>query len=139
MFSTCTDSPADLAYPWPVTVRLDNADGLAFRSDSNATVTAANLADDYATLSGTSMATPHAVGVAALVWSAAPTATASQIRQTIVSTAHDLGAPGQDPVYGFGLVDALAATKSIAPQIFGSGATPPKAPPTGRPYLKRGH
>ncbi len=135
VYSTCKADPADLAYPWPVTIRLNNADGLTFRSDPNALVTAANAADDYQTLSGTSMATPHAAGVAALVWSAAPNATASSVRQAIESTAHDLGAPGQDPAYGFGLVDALAATKAIAPQFF----PPPNQPLTGRHYLKRGH
>lgn len=137
VYSTCKDDPADLAFAWPVTIRLNNADGEAFRSDLSATATAANLADDYATLSGTSMATPHVAGVAALVWSAAPTADASAIHGAMTSTAHDLGASGRDTVYGFGMVDALAAAKSIAPQLFGSGVTP--QPPTGRRILKRGH
>jgi serine protease len=129
-----TDSPADLANPWPVTIRLNNADGLAFRADSNATITAANLADDYQVENGTSMASPHAAGVAALVWSAAPNATANDVRQAIVSTAHHLGAAGQNPVFGFGLVDAVAATKVIAPQFFA-----PPQPPSGRRFGKRGH
>lgn len=130
--ATCKDDPADLAFPWPVSIRLNNPDGEAFRSDMNATISAASLADDYATLSGTSMATPHAVGVAALVWSAAPTATAKDVRAAMINTAHDLGAPGQDTVFGFGLVDAYLAAKSIAPQLF----TP--QPPTGRRILRRG-
>jgi subtilisin family serine protease len=139
VYNSCKDDPADLAYPWPVTIRLNNTDGETFHSDSSATVTAVNAADDYGTLSGTSMATPHAVGVAALVWSAAPNATATDVRQAIINTAHDLGAPGQDTVYGFGLVDAYAAAMSIAPQLFGSTTQhPPTQTPTGRRILKRG-
>jgi serine protease len=130
---TCKDDPADLAFPWPVTIRLNNDDGEAFRSDSNATLTAVNVPDDYATLSGTSMASPHVVGVAALVWGAAPTATAKDVRAAMINTAHDLGASGQDPVYGFGLVDAYLAVKSIAPQFFST------QPASGRPILRRGH
>lgn len=131
--TTCKDDPADLAFPWPVAIRLNNADGEAFRSDTNATVTAANLADDYATLSGTSMASPHVVGVAALVWGAAPIATAKDVRAAMINTAHDLGASGQDPVFGFGLVDAYLAVKWIAPQFFST------QPASGRHILRRGH
>lgn len=138
VYSTCKDDPNDLSFAWPVTVRLDNVDGLAIRSDSTATIAASNLADDYATLDGTSMATPHAVGVAALVWSAAPNATANDIRLAMENSAGDLGAPGRDNVYGFGLVNAFDAAKSVAPQLFGLGGTPTGQVPTGRRILIRG-
>ncbi|MEW6358502.1 MAG: S8 family serine peptidase [Planctomycetota bacterium] len=39
----------------------------------------------YDTYDGTSMATPHVTGVAALAWSAAPSATATQIRDAILA------------------------------------------------------
>lgn len=133
------DNPADLAFPWPVVIGISNTDGKTLRAASGTpTITAANLADDYATESGTSMACPHAVGVAALVWSAAPNASASDVKNAMINTAHDLGATGQDPAYGFGLIDAYAAAKSIAPQKFGSSVTPPPPVP-GRRILKRGH
>ncbi len=132
-----TQDPADLSFDWPVALGVSNETGLALRAMSS-TVTEANTPDDYTVMSGTSMASPHAAGVAALIWSAAPNAAARDVKQAMLSTAQDLGAAGQDPVYGFGLLDAMAAAKTMAPQLFGSG-NPPKAPPTGRPYLKRGH
>ena len=64
---------------------------------------------DYASLSGTSMATPHVSGVAALVWSARPSLTAEQVRGLLQDSAKDLGAQGRDNIYGFGLVQAKKA------------------------------
>lgn len=64
----------------------------------------------YGPMDGTSMATPHVSAVAALVWSARPKKwDAAQIRQALVDTAADLGAPGRDDAFGHGLVDAKAA------------------------------
>jgi len=69
-------------------------------------------ASGYEAWDGTSMATPHVAGIAALVWSCAPTATAAQIRNALDSTAMDLGAAGRDNSYGHGLVQAKAALDS---------------------------
>jgi subtilisin family serine protease len=63
----------------------------------------------YDTWSGTSMATPHVTGVAALVLAAKSTLTPSQVRSILTSSATDLGAAGRDTQYGFGLVNATAA------------------------------
>jgi subtilisin family serine protease len=60
----------------------------------------------YATLSGTSMATPHVSGVAALAVQANPLMTNAEIRALLQSTADDLGAVGKDNLFGYGLVDA---------------------------------
>jgi subtilisin family serine protease len=64
---------------------------------------------EYATMNGTSMSCPHAAGVVALIWAAHPEYTNEQIRNTLSSTAEDLGDPGWDMYYGYGLVDAAAA------------------------------
>jgi subtilisin len=63
-------------------------------------------AGGYTTMSGTSMASPHAAGVAALVLASNPGMTPAEIRQRLKDTADDLGASGWDVEFGYGLVDA---------------------------------
>ncbi|HRQ22888.1 MAG TPA: S8 family serine peptidase [Anaerolineales bacterium] len=80
-------------------------------------------ASGYEFYDGTSMATPHVSAVAALVWSANPSATNVQIRQVLRDTAEDLGAAGRDNYYGYGLVRAKAAVDAIGG---GGGGTDPQ-------------
>lgn len=65
--------------------------------------------DGYNTIGGTSQAAPVVSGVAALVKEAFPWFTAHDLQQTLLTTATDLGDPGVDKVYGWGLVNAGAA------------------------------
>ena len=65
-------------------------------------------AGNYAFFDGTSMATPHVSGVAALVWSHFTACSNNEIRNALNSTAVDLGAAGRDNAYGNGLVQARA-------------------------------
>ncbi|MGH2807302.1 MAG: S8 family serine peptidase, partial [Actinomycetota bacterium] len=64
----------------------------------------------YEAISGTSMAAPHASGVAGLL--AAKGLTNQQITDCLLRTGDDLGVPGRDPVYGYGRVNALRAVSS---------------------------
>jgi subtilisin family serine protease len=59
--------------------------------------------------SGTSMACPHVSGAAALLKELHPTWTPDRIRARLRATASDLGAPGNDPGYGSGLLDCRRA------------------------------
>jgi subtilisin family serine protease len=64
------------------------------------------------------MATPHVSGVAALLWSSNPKLTNVQIRESMAMTALDLGEPGRDFAYGYGLVqahDALEYLETLKP------------------------
>jgi serine protease len=63
----------------------------------------------YSFYDGTSMATPHVSGVAALVWSHNTAWTNQQVRDALAATAEDLGSTGRDNTYGWGLVQAKAA------------------------------
>jgi serine protease len=65
----------------------------------------------YLSWAGTSMASPHVAGVAALVWSKNPTFTRDQVKAALLSTAKDLGSAGFDIYFGNGLLDANAAVK----------------------------
>lgn len=57
--------------------------------------------NQYASYSGTSMATPPVAGVAALVWSHFPDCKAWQIRNVLAKTAKEAGSAGCDTSYGF--------------------------------------
>lgn len=68
-------------------------------------VLSAKRGGGYVRESGTSMATPHVSGAAALLWGANPKATAAAIRSKLDAAVDDLGAHGRDPAYGFGVVN----------------------------------
>ncbi len=58
---------------------------------------------------GTSMATPHAAGIVALIRQANPSLDVETIKTILMETARDEGAAGEDNNYGWGFVDAQAA------------------------------
>jgi len=65
--------------------------------------------DRISSKTGTSMATPHVAGVAALIWSRFPECTNVQIRNILVMTAKKLGGVEYSNRYGYGLVQAKEA------------------------------
>jgi serine protease len=74
-----------------------------------------NMISSWNHFEGTSMATPHVSGVAALVLDAKPTLSAAQVESILKSTAQDLGPAGYDTTFGYGLVNADAAvTRALA-------------------------
>jgi hypothetical protein len=80
--------------------------------------------DSYETASGTSFSSPIVAGVAALVRGREPNLSRSQVVERLRRTARDVGPPGVDRAFGFGIVDPIAAMGG-----------PPNAP---RPVLSGG-
>jgi hypothetical protein len=68
----------------------------------------------YASVSGTSFASPNTAATAALVMAANPSLNPSDVMSVIGKTAVDLGTAGDDPLFGAGRIDALAAVQEAA-------------------------
>lgn len=72
---------------------------------------------------GTSFATPVAAGVVALMMSARPDLSPTQIESLLYSSATDLGAAGRDIYYGHGRVNAAAAVSAARAVVTSAGDT----------------
>lgn len=69
------------------------------------------------------MASPHVAGAAAMLRSHRPYATRQQIKQALIESALDLGAPGKDNFYGHGLLQINSALTRLE-AITGGGSGP---------------
>jgi thermitase len=96
----------------------DNKDHRASFSNANSDVEVAapgvNVQSTYTgglymSLSGTSMATPHAAGVAAVIADLNPTATAATLRSKLDAAVDDIGVAGRDTSFGYGRVNLCKA------------------------------
>ena len=109
------------AYPEVVSVAAtDNRDARASFSNANADVEIAGPGVDvlstkrgggYVAFSGTSMATPHVAGVAAVIAQRNPGFTPAQIRSKLDAAVDDKGAAGRDSSFGFGRVNLQKAAQ----------------------------
>ena len=99
----------------------DNTDKLAYFSSrgSEVDIVAPGVSiystykgSTYVTLNGTSMASPHVAGAAALVIASGKATTPDSVKNRLEATATDLGEVGRDIYYGSGLVNVSAAVKN---------------------------
>lgn len=112
-------------------VSMSQADGLYLRANQIGTSsTVAVASGNYAFYQGTSMATPHVSGVAALIWSLNPGVSNQCVRDAMDATALDLGTAGKDNAYGWGFVQAVAANNYI---VAGTGSCGGGGGPTCSP------
>ncbi|MHC5007244.1 MAG: S8 family serine peptidase [Planctomycetota bacterium] len=74
-------------------------------------VRSCNQTGGYYTSGGTSMAAPHICGVVALMRQANPELPVNELKQIMYDTGFDLGSPGNDNDYGWGMVDAYEAVQ----------------------------
>lgn len=70
--------------------------------------------DSYASVSGTSFAAPHVAASMALLRQANPASSVEELEQALTNSATDLGVAGADNIYGFGIIDAVAANDLLA-------------------------
>jgi thermitase len=117
------DGDATLNYPAAYSevvsvAATDNKDHRASFSNANSDVEIAGPGVDvestyagglYMSLSGTSMATPHVAGVAAVIADLNPTANAATLRSKLDAAVDDIGAAGRDNNFGFGRVNLCKA------------------------------
>jgi thermitase len=68
--------------------------------------------NQYAALSGTSMASPHVTALAALIRSTNPKLKNTEVMEIIRKTAEDLGTPGKDKYFGYGQIDVNRALQA---------------------------
>ncbi len=78
------------------------------------------LSGDSVSINGTSFSSPLTAGVAALVLSVRPDLTGPQVEQILRLTARDVGAPGYDTTFGYGMPDATAAVAMAQSMIIPS-------------------
>lgn len=119
-----TASPdSRLALVAPGTLGLFAADGRPDRSQDRGTVL----------VEADTAASAIIAGVAALVRAAYPDLNAASVIQRLLTTAKDLGDPGRDGQYGFGIVDPTAAMTSTIPEMDANPLGDPGLPATASP------
>ena len=87
----------------------------------------------YGYTTGTSVATAHVSGVAALIIERDPGIDVATLEEVLYSSARDLGPKGRDSQFGFGLVDPLHALDALEAKVAMGKTTTPVAATTPMP------
>jgi len=103
-------------------VGVSGFDGTVLKGMVGQSATVTTTIGNYSYYDGTSMATPHVAGAAALVWSQDLNCSNTDVRSALDSTALDLGSFGRDNAYGFGLVQADDAATALLALNCGGGS-----------------
>lgn len=93
--------------------------------------------EEFRSVYGTSLASPHGAGLAALILSIAPSLQPQEVETIIQKSAADLGEAGRDDKFGHGRIDAQAAMEltlfSLPELLFVPSAQFPSPTPTDTP------
>jgi serine protease len=101
--------------PWPASLT-----GPETVLTAPAVVTGAQAGGGYRDVQGTSFSSALVTAVAALIRARWPDMPAGDVVNRLVATARDAGAPGRDPVYGFGAVDPVASLTEPVGEVPGN-------------------
>jgi len=112
-FTTCTDNTPATDSLICFSNQSDNLDVAAPGCISHSASTAAGGAQ-ITDQCGTSQASPHVAGLAALLLGVDPTQTPAEVRQVIRDGAVDMGPAGFDRGYGFGRIDVIGSLQLVA-------------------------
>jgi subtilisin family serine protease len=88
---------------------------------------------DYNVLSGTSMATPHVAGAAALLWSRNPSLTVAEVKAALLATVDPLGLP----LVSAGRLNVQRALAAVGPVVTPPMPVVPTAPKPVKRVVKK--
>jgi len=112
--TTCTDNTPPVDSLICFSNQSDNLDVAAPGCRTHSASTALG-GTQITVICGTSQASPHVAGLAALILSADATLTPAAVRQIIRDGAIDMGPVGFDRGYGFGRIDAVGSLQLVTP------------------------
>jgi subtilisin family serine protease len=87
----------------------------------------------YNFTTGTSVAAAHVSGVAALILERSPGIDVASVEEILFSTARDLGPPGRDPQFGYGLVDPYHALTALDDKAIARSRPAPETTASANP------
>ncbi|MBW3566207.1 MAG: S8 family serine peptidase [Acidobacteria bacterium] len=119
-FNGTYGDPCCSAIPAVSLSQADGHDALAFVGGEGTVNVKQIVTNAYASLSGTSMATPHASAAAAVIWSACPSLSHDQVRAHLSATTRESQADllaGRDAFYGFGIVQVKEGVDALSDGI----------------------
>lgn len=111
---------ADVAAEWSIAAPGGAGDYHGFEDfGTDKVIWSAYRGSVYTSLFGTSMAAPHVTGGVAVTYEIFPEAASTDIVQMVLQTATDIGEPGVDAVYGWGLLNLGNIVSTIEPRTAG--------------------
>lgn len=110
-----TGSSVDLVAPGGDMTADRNGDGYADGILQETLNASAPSTFSYYFFQGTSMATPHVAAAAAMVIASGAATTPEEVQTLLQTSARDLGTPGKDTSFGWGLINVTAALASAEP------------------------
>jgi len=137
------DKPTSFSSRGPNPLPVENGEPVPFIAMPGADIRSTVPGGGFATMSGTSMATPAAVGVAALIDQAAEELTGRKfdttaMKEVLKRAAKDLETPGPDDATGYGIVTADGLRPIVAAVAKDLGLMPPAAnKPAKEPKAKK--